>query len=193
MRKKLLFLACTTLAVSTILVGCSKSDSSKENETTTVIETTAEQKSDASLTDVHNAVKEAYGENYIPSSMQFDAATLKDKFGVDAEWCEEFIAEGPMMSFNVDTFVGIKAKSDKIKEVETALNAYREALIADTMQYPVNQPKIKASKILVKDDMVFFVMLGSIPMETEELGDEAMLKAYEEQIKLGVDAIENTL
>lgn len=147
---------------------------------------------DVSIEELHNAVKSAYGEDYIPS-MPYDDASLMDVFGVEKAWYEEYIAEGPMISAHVDTFVAVKAKNGSIEDVKKALNEYRDKLLADTMQYPSNLAKIQASRVVSYGNYTFFIMLGIIPMETEEEGEEAMLTAYEEQNGKAVTAIEGLL
>ena len=65
------------------------------------------------LQEIHEAVKNAYGDNYIPS-MPYDEVMLEDLFGIKQDMAKEIIAEGPMMSAQVDTFVGLEA-ADGIK------------------------------------------------------------------------------
>ena len=103
------------------------------------------------VSDILSAVKEAYGEDYYPE-MDYDAQALESIFGVKEEWIEEFVAQGPMMSTKVDTFLAIKAKDANAKEVEDALVAYRDYLINDTLQYPTNKVKILASKVERRDN-----------------------------------------
>lgn len=50
-----------------------------------------------------------------------------------------------MISTFVETFIGVQAKDGKGDDVEAALNAYRDRLVGDTMQYPMNIAKIQAS------------------------------------------------
>ena len=131
------------------------------------------------------AMKEAYGENYLPS-MQLDDVMLSEVYGINMDNVESFIAEAPMISAHVDTFIAIKAKEGKADEVEAELNAYRDDQINNAMQYPMNEAKVKASQVVRKDDYVFFVMLGQIPDET--VSDTAAFA--KEQIQIGLDKIE---
>ena len=140
---------------------------------------------DARLTEVYEAMKEAYGENYLPS-MQLDDVMLSEVYGINMDNVESFIAEAPMISAHVDTFIAIKAKEGKADEVEAELNAYRDDQINNAMQYPMNEAKVKASQVVRKDDYVFFVMLGQIPDET--VSDTAAFA--KEQIQIGLDKIE---
>lgn len=143
---------------------------------------------DVSINDIYEGVKAAYKDSYYPN-MTYDEAAVKDLFGISEDMYDEIIAEGPMISASVDTFIAVKASKGKADSVEEALNSYRDYLINDTMQYPSNQVKIQASSVVRYDDYVFFVMLGEIPAYAEEQGEEAILKAAQEQNQIGLDAI----
>lgn len=142
---------------------------------------------DEALNTIHQEIKDAYGETYIPS-MLYDEQTLTQMFNVDAEWCESYIAEGPMISAHVDTFIGIKAKPDMADSVEKALTEYQDMLIENSIQYPMNQLKVEASQVVRQDDYVFFVMLGQIPEDIEE--ESAGLEAAKESNQIAVDIID---
>lgn len=147
---------------------------------------------DVAISDIYSAVKDAYGDDYLPS-MQYDEEALINIVGLDSTLCEEYIAEVPMISANVDTFIAVKATDGNISKVVDVLNAYRERLVNDTMQYPMNQIKIQASRVVNYGDYAFFIMLGLVPSEVEEQDDETILAAYEEQNQKAVDVIEGML
>lgn len=147
---------------------------------------------DVPVSEIHTAVKDAYGDTYYPN-MDYDAQALESIFGVKADWYDEFVAQGPMISASVDTFVAVKAKTDNVKDVETALNSYRDYLVNDSMQYPTNKIKIQASEVLTVGNYVFFILLGDIPMDVEEQGDDAILSTAKEQAQIAVDAINGVL
>lgn len=147
---------------------------------------------DVPVSEIQTAVKDAYGEAYIPS-MDYDEESLESIFGVKADWYDEFIAQGPMMSAHVDTFVAIKAKEANVQDVVDALNSYREYLVNDSMQYPMNQIKIQASRVEQVGNYVFFILLGEIPTDMEEQGEDKMLEAAKEQSQIAVDAINKVL
>lgn len=142
------------------------------------------------LTKVHKAVKSAYKDNYRPN-MTYDSLYLKEVIGLDTNCYDAVIAEGPMMSAAVDTFIGVHAKSGKVAEVEKALKAYQSYLINDTFQYPLNQPKINASKVVTKGEFVFFILLGS--NNDNELDEGKLLSYYKAQNEIAVNAINNAL
>lgn len=139
----------------------------------------------------HEAVKEAYGDDYIPS-MAYELDQLKDIFGITVENVDAFIAEGPMMSVHVDTFIAIRAKEGKGETIAAELEAYREKLIQDSLQYPMNMAKVNASTVYVVDDHVYFLMLGKINENGNQTEDEA-LEYEKDQVKKAVDAIEELL
>ena len=143
------------------------------------------------LAKVTKAVKKAYGDNYLPN-MEYDSLYLKEIIGLDSSTYDAVVAEGPMMSAQVDTFIAVHAKSGKKTEVEKALKAYQSYLINDSFQYPMNLPKVNASKVVTVGDYVFFVMLGKINSDLD--ADEGkLLTYYEKQNDIGIHAIENAL
>lgn len=179
--KKWILIAAAVFFAGAAGAGCSRPDN---NETAV--------NQDVSVQELHEAVKAAYGEDYIPDQ-PLDDGGLENILGVEPGLCEEYIAEMPMISMNVDTFAAIRAKEGKGQQVKEALEAYREKLVADTMQYPINQIKIQASKVAAYDDYVFFIMLGFLEPEQEEQEESEVLKAYEEENEKAVQAIEKLL
>lgn len=58
------------------------------------------------------------------------------------------------------------------------------------MQYPMNIPKVQASRVYVKDNYVFFIMLGFIDSSLEETeNEEQLIEAYKTENKKAVDTI----
>lgn len=154
--------------------------------------TTEAPKKEVSITTIVNAVKKAYGASYVPD-MDYDATDLEEKFGIKKGWYEEAAAQGPMISMNVDTFIIVKAKTGKAANVKKALTAYRQSLIDDTMQYPINKAKIPGSRVDQIGDYVFFTLLGTISQEIEEQGDEAILAESKKQCKIAYDTVAKLL
>lgn len=146
---------------------------------------------DVPVAEIESAVAAAYGENYIPS-MEYSGEELESVFGIDPELCQEYLAKGPMISVHVDTFVAVKAKEGKAGQVQEALEAYRERLLEETLQYPMNIPKIQASQVKAYGDYVFYLMLGAAD-DPEIDTEEKQLQAFEEQNSIAVKAIEEKL
>lgn len=144
------------------------------------------------LADVKAALVETLGENYWPNT-EIPADFLKDIYGITEDMYEEYYAEMPMISTNVDTVIIVKAKEDQVTAVEDALNAYREVMVNDTMQYPMNVGKIQASRIETFGQYVCFVQLGADTMEAAETGDEAVIEQCQQANELALEVIENTL
>jgi hypothetical protein len=153
-----------------VLSGCAKAAYDKEDLDKAVL-----------------AIKEVYGENYYPSN-KMDATLLEEIVKVKAEDVIDFYAEGPMMSFQVDTLIVIIAKEGKIEEVKKALEDYEYYLEHDAFNYPMNMPKINASQVIVKGNIVAFVLLGKADERLE--ASEAEYASYAQaQVQLGVDAL----
>ncbi|WP_169331530.1 DUF4358 domain-containing protein [Orenia marismortui] len=143
------------------------------------------------LKKAHTSVKEAYGENYLPR-MPINEDVLAKVYGIPMNLVKEDIAEGPMMSAHVDTFIGLKVKEDKdaVNQVANALRSYHSELVNNSLQYPANMAKVKAAKVLVIENYVFFLMLGKIN-DKEGLTEEERLEFAQEQVQIGVKAIED--
>ena len=135
------------------------------------------------------AVVEKLGENYWPN-MPVTPDIMEGLFGITADMYEDYLAEMPMISTNVDTLVIIKPKADKAQAVEDALTAYREAKVNDTMQYPMNVGKIQASTIEKIGDYICFIQLGADTMALSEKGDDAVIKHCQEQNKLAIEQLQ---
>ena len=86
-------------------------------------------------------------------------------------------------------FIGIEAADSAADDVETALNAYRDGLLENSLQYPMNLPKIQASQVVRHDNFVFFVMLGAPDDASLEEGDEAALESAVENNQIAIDII----
>ena len=137
------------------------------------------------------AVVEALGtDNYWPD-MPVDAEMVGAFYGIVPDMYDDYMAEIPMISANVDTLIIVKAKEDKVDAVEEALNTYREANINDTMQYPQNLGKIQASQVERIDNYVIFVQLGGFAIDEET--EENVIAKCQEANKLAIDAISGKL
>jgi hypothetical protein len=85
--------------------------------------------------------------------------------------------------------VVVKAKEGQEQAVEDALNAYRNAKVNDTMQYPMNLGKIQASRVERIGSYVCFVQLGADTMEALDQGDEAVIAQCQEVNELVLEII----
>ena len=139
---------------------------------------------------LYEAVKAAYGENYLPNVRLTDEE-IEGLYGVSNDLYTSAIVEVPMISAQVDTFALFQAKDEASADaLEDALTAYQGVLENDTFQYPANLLKIQASTIYVKGDYVCFIMLGSLDNETMQQEDEGkVIDAYRAENEKAVEAI----
>ena len=118
--KKLMIICLTFALTLTMLTACTQNQDGSQQDGQTAQE---EQTQQPDLQEIVQAVKDAYGDNYLPS-MQMDEQMMTDVYGVDMDNVEEFVAEGPMISAHVDTFIAVKAKEGKGEQVQQELQAY---------------------------------------------------------------------
>ena len=164
------FVCAMLLAVGVIGCGNSKKDEAKEIE----------------LSKVHQEIKDAYGENYL-ANMDYDSQILETVFGINPDWVAESIAQGPMMSAHVDTFIAIKATEGNVENVKKALEDYRQMNIDANMFYPMNLPKLETAEVYQTGDYVFYIMLGGYTDVEDESGAKEF---YTEQNQIAIDIIE---
>ncbi len=150
----------------------------------------AKKKKAPTIKKLHNAIKDAYGEQYV-ANMSLTNEEIDQRYGLSSKWYTEAVSDIPMMSAHIDTLVIAKAKNAKTKKkIKKKLQEYQQVQINDTMQYPMNLLKAQASRIYTKGDYVFFFMLGFIENELEETAtEEEQIDAYKEQNQIAVDAV----
>ena len=163
--KKLMILCLTLAMCATMMTACSQNGGSSEGGNSTQQEQTKQPE----LADVVQAVKDAYGENYLPST-PLDEQMLTDIYGLDMENVEEVIGEAPMISAHVDTFIAVKAKEGKGEAVEKELQEYLDYVVENSVNYPMNVAKVQAAKVVRHGDYVFYVMLGGYDDRTDVSG-----------------------
>jgi len=134
------------------------------------------------------AVVDAIGDNYFPD-MALMPDMLEMQFGITADMYDDYFAEVPMISANVDALLIIKAKDDKVKDVEDALEAYRDVQVNDALQYPANVGIVQASRIERIGNYVCFVQLGGDTMDILDNGDEAVILHCQELNELVIEVI----
>lgn len=145
-----------------------------------------------SIDTIYAAIKEAYGEDYLPNMMLSEDEILS-MFGIEPEWCEELLVEIPMISTNVDTLIAVKAREGFVEDVTNAVTAYQDYLKNDSFQYPMNMVKVAASTVVTFDRYVFFIMLGTLGDDVDTSDDAAILAAFEAKNQIAVDVIEGLL
>lgn len=126
------------------------------------------------MSNVKTIVTDLLGDNYFPN-MELDPEMLEFVTGITSDLYEEYFAEIPMISANVDTLIVVKAANGKADALEEAMNNYRNAQVGNTMQYPQNVGKVQASKVERIGDYVIFTMLGGDIGDVLDQGDEAVI------------------
>ena len=176
--KKLMILCLTLAMCATMMTACSQNGGSSEGGNSTQQEQTKQPE----LADVVQAVKDAYGENYLPST-PLDEQMLTDIYGLDMENVEEVIGEAPMISAHVDTFIAVKAKAGKGEAVEKELQEYLDYVVENSVNYPMNVAKVQSAKVVRHGDYVFYVLLGGYDDRTD-VSEEESVKFAQEQVCL---------
>lgn len=189
--KKAGLCAALCIMMAAAMTGCIKQPPAEDNnqqEGSQAPETTY--RTDVSVESLKAEVAKALGDNYWPN-MALGAEEMDGLMGISAELYEEAVAEMPMISTNVDTLIIVKAKQDQVAAAEEAVNAYRDTLVNDTMQYPMNLGKIQASMVKTFGNYVCFVQLGGGAVD--ESDEEAIIKKCQEANEEALNVIENVL
>lgn len=140
---------------------------------------------------VRQAVVDTLGENYWPDTLI--PTEYLEGYGLTGDMYVDFWGEMPMISTHADTIIIIKAAEGQIDAVEQVLNAYRDAQVNDTMQYPMNVGKVQASRIEVVGDWACFVQLGADVMDLMDVGDEEVIRHCQEQNEMALEAIQRVI
>lgn len=192
-RKKIIAMSMVAILSIGMITGCgnSSSNSSQSNSSQSSVESSSEDKTDGGkVQEIYDAVVKAYGENYMPN-VSLTKEEAAEKFGLNVDDIKDIKAEIPAVGMHVDTFVLIEAKEGKEDAVEKSLNDYRNNLIADTMQYPMNKVRIEASMVNRVDQYIAFILLGKMD---DTIEDETKLLEYcKDENKKAVDAIQSVL
>lgn len=167
--KKIILSVLAIILLAGILIGCGEKTPSVDNN------------NDVALSDIQKAVQEHLGENYLPN-MDIEEDQLENLIGLDNDEIEEYIAQIPMISAHVDTFIAVKAKTGEADDVEDVLVKYRANIVENSLQYPGNIAKLNASEVVRHGDYVFFIMLGSFD-EREDTSEAQQLEFAQNEIK----------
>lgn len=203
MRKFIAIFAAAAM-LAAVFTACSNDDQQKPEETTTTAADNQPQESgsdneggseneggdnqaeDGAVQKILDAIKAAYGDDYAPNT-EIPEELLKDMYGLDPDTYTEAVGEMPMISTNVDTVIIVKAANGKAGDVQAALNSYRDYLINESLQYPMNVAKVNATKVVANGDYVAFLLLGAMD-ERDDASDSERAEFAEEQVQKGVDA-----
>ncbi len=207
MKKAVVCLCAGMLVLS--MVACGRNDEGQSQESQTPTESSQQLPTESTpspeptgepqeeqiseLKNVRQVLVEVLGENYWPNT-EIPAEYLEE-YGLTTDMYEDFYGEMPMISTNVDTLIVVQAKEGQVTAVEEVLNEYRDNLVNDTMQYPMNVGKIQASRIETFGNYVCFVQLGADTTDFygEDGDEEAVIKHCQEQNELAIEALGKAL
>lgn len=148
----------------------------EEESTETEEEITESEETAVSIDNIVNAMKEAYGETYLPN-MPLDKEMFVGMTGISEDLFTDFYAEVPMISAQVDKLFVLKAADGKVDELAKAVKAYNDNEIENGRNYPMNLPKLEKAVVETRGDYVIFYMLGGY---TDEMVEEDESKTAEE-------------
>lgn len=203
------------LAAAVMLAACGRTEngSSETTGNTTAAATTAatsaaeevtETEAENMVQSIYQAIVEAYGEEYYPEQqMQQEAYFMQDTLGLEDTWYDAAVVELPMMSVNVDMLAVVHPTEGNLEKVEKALEDYQSHLINNTMQYPMNVPKVQGSvlKTVGGEYVIFSILTGRASMDyesadeslTEEQLAAAEIEAYRESSSYAVEIAEGVV
>lgn len=141
---------------------------------------------------LRDAVVAELGEDYWPNT-PIPAEMLEMNYGLTSDMYVDYMGESPMISANVDTLLIVKPAEGQADAVEEALQNYRTSQVEDSLQYPMNVPKVQGSVVERIDDYVCFVLLGADIEAAMEQGDEAAVAYSQKQNQRAIDAIKAAL
>lgn len=134
---------------------------------------------------IRAAIMKAYADKYFPNvQVQDDLAYMQELLKLDASWYDEAVVEIPMIGANADKLILIHATEGNLENVKAALEAHKQSLIEDSMQYPMNKPRVQTAWVVTVGDYAIFSILGGAVDNPEEMGiysDEDLLMYYESQ------------
>lgn len=145
------------------------------------------------LQKIHNKIKRAYGENYWPSvQRQDDEDYMRDVLKLDPAWCDDVIVDVAMISAHADMLVLVDASEGNLENVKNALDAYKEYLINESLQYPMNAARVRGAVVDVVGDYVCFSILGGVLEDDSWVtSEEELIEYYEAVSRNAIYAIQN--
>lgn len=185
--KKIIALVLALVLATACFAACGK----VSDETTEAVTEAPAVANDVPTADVLEVVKNYLGE-YYGADADIPAEFLAETYGINAEWVEEYAAQMPMISFRVDTYMVVKAKDGHVDDVEKALTDYHTYQVENSMQYPMNMPKIKAAKVAKIGNYVLYILTGYVPDEYMDDEEGALNYAADNNQKV-IAAVEEYL
>lgn len=203
--KKVKLIAIIILAIGTVS-GCQKAQDTKENDPAYIGQTKEDKSGDAINTfqtgseykiiapmeDLKAAVIKIIGDRYWPDEI-ISNTELEELTGISEDLYLDYLAEYQHSKIDIDTLIIIRAKEDKIQEVELLLNNYRDSLLQQYEEQFQNKAKVTASRIETIENYICFVQLGADTSEYIEEGEERIISICQQENERAVDAIEKAI
>lgn len=177
-------LAALMLASSLVVAACNDEQSTTNEEQDNATEQEAPVV-DVPVETILTAIKEAFGEDYLPN-MPLDETAVTEMFKLDFALVEQFVAEVPMISVHPDQVLIVKAKEGKIGDVVAQLEAARQHTIDHAITYPASLEKLQATKVVSKGDYAAYLMVGSAENMSED--PQERIDFAEAEVQKAVDA-----
>lgn len=128
-------------------------------------------KANTTLEDIIMKLGEDLG---ISMPTKVDDSTLKDVFGIDPEWIEEYYGEYSAANTSADHLLAFKVKEGHVEDVKKALEARREAIIQGFEESLLEQlEKARNATIVEKGNYVFFVIAGDVQNDADKEANKA--------------------
>lgn len=117
-------------------------------------------KADATLEDI---IMDLGTELGITMPTKLDDANLKDVFGIQPEWIEEYYGEYSAANTSADHLLAFKVKKGHINDVKKALEERRTAITTGFEQSLLEElEKARNATIVEKGNYLFFVIAGDV-------------------------------
>lgn len=142
------------------------------------------------LKDLSEAVSRAIKEEYWPNEVM-EEAEIQKKLGITKDQYDDCYFEYTHLKDNLDQFIIIEYEDNELENVQIALEKYRDNLIVEHQNQPINYAKANASRIEVIDEYICLVLLGG-DLEHIENEEERMLICQEQNEK-AIDMLERIL
>lgn len=140
------------------------------------------------LSHFSDTMRELYGNKYYPDT-ELTEEEIKKDIGLTDDLYEEVYGERSAQDAHPDTFIAVKVKDGKTKEVEDKLEAYKKTL-QENSKYAAHTEKLNAAKVYSEGDYVFLVLLGDVEDNT---ASEGMAEAFGKEVQKGIDAIKKAV
>lgn len=196
----LIITAAVWLLSAPMLTGCGSeqiSDSNTSNVKNANFNSSRETESKsgsayASMEEIKKAVIEVLGDNYWPDK-QLTEAELETETGLKKDMYEDYLAEKLNVETDIDMMIILKAKTEKLSDIETMLNEYRDSLLIKYKDRPQELGKVTASRIEIIDSYICFVQLGADTAAAAQTGDEKVIELCQQENERAIDIIEKTI